>query len=72
MYSPTASESGDYYGASVTSMIKDNTNAGGYENNGLTLKNWNAVPASQNSAIPFTSLRINFNRNVTTFDGFDR
>lgn len=72
VYSPTASETGDYYGAAVTNMIKDNANAGGYENNGLTLKNWNAVPANQNSAIPFTSLRINFNRNVTTFDGFDR
>jgi len=36
------------------------------------MKNWNAVPANQISGLSFTALRINFSRNITTFDFYDK
>ena len=72
VFSPSAGESGDYYGTLVTNMAKDVTVNGGYENSGLSLQQWNAVPASQIAGLTFTALRVNFNRNISTFDSFDR
>lgn len=45
---------------------------GGFENNGLRAKFWNAVPADQIASYSNTGLRIMFSRNVTTFDNFDK
>lgn len=53
-------------------MSKDIVNHGGYENSGLTLQHWNAVPATQIPGLSFTSLRITFSRNISTFDNYDR
>jgi hypothetical protein len=41
-----ASESGDYHGTSVSTIKKDSA-TGGFENNGLSAKFWNAVPSAQ-------------------------
>lgn len=72
VHSPVASEAGDYYGRAVTSMTKDSLAAGGYENSGILLKHWNAVPSAQISGLPLTALRINYSRNISTFDNYDR
>ena len=53
-------------------MTKDTNNAGGFENGGLVVKNWNAVPAQQISGLSFTALRINYSRNIKAFDQYDK
>lgn len=36
------------------------------------MKNWNAVPAEQIGGLAYTVLRINYHRNISTYDGYDR
>ena len=45
---------------------------GGFENNGLSAKFWNAVPAEQIADYAYTGLRLLFSRNVSTFDDYDK
>ena len=45
VWSPIAIENGDYHGPEVTSIVKDNSISGGYDNRALTAKFWNAVPS---------------------------
>ena len=72
VFSPIASETGDYFGKSVTDMQKDNSVAGGYEDGGLTIQNWNTNPASPTPGYSYTTVRATFSRNITTFDSYDR
>ena len=53
-------------------MVKDNTVSGGYDNQALTAKFWNAVPAQFIAEVPTTNLLINFRRNISTHDSYDR
>ena len=69
--SPIDSESGDYYGASVSTIKKDSS-MGGFENNGFSAKFWNADPSKQIADYSYTALRLMFSRNVSTFDDYDR
>lgn len=46
VWSPTGTQTGDYHGTQVTSMVKDNSVSGGFNNVGLNAKFWNAVPAN--------------------------
>ena len=71
VFSPTNGESGDYFGKEVTDMQKDNS-VRGYENGGLTLKNWNTNPASPTAGYAYTTVRATFSRNITTGDAYDR
>lgn len=70
-YSPISSESGDYYGDSITQMNFDNT-AKGFQNPALTINHWNANPATQITGLSFTALRISFSRAVYTYDDYDK
>lgn len=36
------------------------------------MSHWNAVPASQISGLSFTALRVNYRRNISTFDNYDK
>ena len=72
VWSPTGTETGDYYGSSVTAMSKDNQVNEGYDNSGLVAKFWNAVPASLIAEVSTTNLLINFQRIIDTHDNYDR
>lgn len=45
---------------------------GGFENNGLTAKFWNALPSAQIADFQYTSLRLMFSRNISTYDNYDK
>lgn len=72
VFSPIASEIGDYFGTATTDMAKDTTQSGGYENGGLTLKYWNTDPAVVTSGYGYTAIRASFSRNISTYDKYDR
>lgn len=72
VYSPIDSETGDYFGTEITSMAKDNTETGGFENGGLSVASWNANPAYVTAGYGFTTVRTSFSRDINTYDGFDR
>ena len=53
-------------------MTKDTTQAGGFENGGLTAQFWNADPGQQINSYAYTTLRTSFKRNITTYDEYDK
>ena len=72
VFSPIASESGDYYGNEITNIKKDTEQPGGFENGGLTATFWNADPSAQIAEYGYTALKTTFSRNISTHDNYDR
>lgn len=53
-------------------MSQDTSVAGGFKNGIFTLEDWNADPAKQISEFSSTALGLTFNRNISTYDSFDK
>ena len=53
-------------------MSKDTTQAGGFENGGLTATFWNADPTAQIAEYAYTALKVTYTRNISTHDSYDR